>query len=409
MQTPRRKPPLLYVSFDQVPAAKGASTHIEANVRALGKHFGSLILATPGPRDLPAHPFSPGVRQVVLGCPDRDLLGRVLTFRAKLEALLQRQPFDLIHFRSIYEGYPLARNRAALGARLVYEVNGLPSIELKYSRPRRVVDDVLVGKLLHQERVCLAAAECVVTVSEVTRACLVQRGCDPARITVLRNGVDLEAIPYCDPLSPDDGLLRVLYVGTLSPWQGIEVLLLALSLVMVERPVRLTIVGPASRQRLTELKRRADRAALSAFVCFQPAVPRARVAGLFHDNHVTVVPLTSADRNTVQGCCPLKLLEALAAGCPVIASDLPAVRELVVPGRHFLGVPPDDPAGLALALLRAAREHEANTERAREARRHIERHFRWENSTQRLIGLYEELLGRPASSSASAARSVARE
>jgi glycosyltransferase involved in cell wall biosynthesis len=424
-------PPLLYVSFDQVPSAKGASTHIEANVRALGARFGSVILVSPGPRDLPARPFAPGVRQIVLGCPDRDLVGRVLTFRAKLEAVLRRQAFDLIHFRSPYEGYPLARHKAALGAHLVFEVNGLPSIELKYSRPGpgareaslRVdpgggtagmnpaarPDAVLLAKLLHQEGACLAAADRVVTVSEVSRACLVQRGCDPAKITILRNGVDLETFPYRDPLPPTNGPLRILYAGTLSPWQGVDVLLEALRRVVVERPVQLTLVGPAGRQRLAELHRRAGWAGLGSCVSFLPPVPRAELAGLLHASHVAAVPLTSVDRNTVQGCCPLKLLEAMAAGCPVVASDLPVVREVAEPGRHFLGVPPDDPAGLALALLRAGREHQENGARARAARHHVERHFRWECSTARLVALYEELLGSPASSSARAACSAGSE
>ena len=408
MQTPRRQPPLLYVSFDQVPSAKGASTHIEANARALGERFGSLVLVTPGPGDRPAHPFAPGVRQVVLGCPDGDLIGRVLTFRAKLEALLRRQPFDLIHFRSIYEGYPLARHRAALGARLLYEVNGLPSIELKYSRPRLAADGVLMAKLAHQEQACLEAADRVVTVSAVNRACLVRRGCDPTRIIVVPNGVDVAAFPYRDPQKASS-ILRILYVGTPSAWQGIEVLLDALRLVVVERPLRLTLVGPATRRRRAELTARVRRAGLASCVCFVPGVPRAEVVERFHDSHVTVVPLTAADRNTVQGCCPLKMLEAMAAGCPVVASDLPVVRELAVPGRHFLGVPPDDPAGLALALLRGGREHEENLARARAARHHVERHFPWENATRRLVALYEELLGSSASKAASLACSTGRE
>jgi glycosyltransferase involved in cell wall biosynthesis len=93
----------------------------------------------------------------------------------------------------------------------------------------------------------------------------------------------------------------------------------------------------------------------------------------------------------------------------VVASDLPVVRELAEAGRHFLSVPPDDPAGLALVLLRVGREDGENRDRARRGRAHVEHHFRWEKSTRRLIAVYEELLGSPASSAASAACSAGRE
>ena len=107
-------PPLLYVSFDQVPAAKGASTHIEANAAPSAGISARWSWSTPGRTTCRPVRLLPGVRQIVLGCPDGDLIGRVLTFRAKLLALLRRQSFDVIHFRSIFEGYPLARHAPRL-------------------------------------------------------------------------------------------------------------------------------------------------------------------------------------------------------------------------------------------------------------------------------------------------------
>jgi glycosyltransferase involved in cell wall biosynthesis len=103
------------------------------------------------------------------------------------------------------------------------------------------------------------------------------------------------------------------------------------------------------------------------------------------------VPLTSADRNVVQGCCPLKLLEALSAGCPVIASDLPVVRELAANGEHLLTVPPDDPAALALALWNVARDPGAAICRARAGRRRVEA-LSWRSSTDRLLAVYDDML-----------------
>ncbi|MGL4550886.1 MAG: glycosyltransferase, partial [Gemmataceae bacterium] len=107
-----------------------------------------------------------------------------------------------------------------------------------------------------------------------------------------------------------------------------------------------------------------------------------------HAADACAVPLAAVDRNTVQGCCPLKLLEALAAGCPVIASDLPAVRE-VVSDREALLVPPDDPAGIALALGRL------DPARSRAGRRRVEG-MTWQASTDALIAVYDDIFARIA-------------
>ena len=85
-------------------------------------------------------------------------------FRRRLEHWFhQRGRVSVIHFRSIFEGYWLANNKERLCDRLIYEVNGLPSIELKYRYPA-VADDVeLLVKLRNQEEHCLQAADQLIT------------------------------------------------------------------------------------------------------------------------------------------------------------------------------------------------------------------------------------------------------
>jgi glycosyltransferase involved in cell wall biosynthesis len=402
-------PRLLYVSFDEVPSPKGASTHIAAFARGIGARYGSLILVTPGPQDVPVLPLAPGVRQIVLGCPDDNLIGRALTFRARLLALLARQTFDLIHFRSIFEGYPLALHKDALGARLLYEVNGFPSLELKYLYPRVRDDDVLLDKLDHQERCCLAAADQVVTVSQVSKEFITGRGCPAAKVAVIPNGVDPAVFPYRELVRPDGGPLRLLYLGTLSAWQGVETLLRAVQLAKPVRPVRLALLGPAPRTRRTELARTVRRLGVKEEVQLLGARPQEEVAALLHQSHATVVPLLALDRNLLQGCCPLKMLEAMFAGCPVIASDLPVVRELAEPDVHFLPARAGVAASLAEAILRLAADAGLGPRLARQARQHATARFTWEQAAGRLLAVYEELLSRPPSNSASPASSCPKE
>src|SRR5260370_39143001 len=104
-----------------------------------------------------------------------------------------------------------------------------------------------------------------------------------------------------------------------------------------------------------------------------------------------LVPLTLNDRNVVQGCCPLKILEGMAAGVPVIASDLPVVRELGCDGVHFLLVKPGSVDQIAHAALRLARDPEFASKIVQQAQAHVLPHYTWERAGEALSRAYEEL------------------
>jgi glycosyltransferase involved in cell wall biosynthesis len=106
---------------------------------------------------------------------------------------------------------------------------------------------------------------------------------------------------------------------------------------------------------------------------------------------MTVAPLTECSRNVEQGCCPLKILESMMAGTPVVASDLPAVRELVEDRRHGVLVPPDRPAELARAIRVLAGDPERRTELGRAARERALERFTWDASNRALAALYAGL------------------
>ncbi len=382
---------VLYTAFDEVPSPKGASTHILAMVRALDRAGADVWLVTPGAEDRGAATLEGGLRQVVLGCPDSNALGRVRTFRDKLAHWLAARSFDVLHVRSIFEGIPLLDPRLRRDARLIYEVNGFPSIELKYHYARLSEDPTLVQKLTRQEDALLAGADRILTVSGVNRAAIESRGVPRDRIQVIPNGVDLERFPFQLPRTPADAVLQLCYIGTLTSWQGVEVLIEATGMLREQRPVRLRILGPSARGRRDELQRLVRRLRAENVVEFLGAGSQADVVRLLHESHATAVPLLAVDRNTRQGCCPLKLLEALAAGCPVVASDLPVVREIAESERHLLTVRPNDGRHLKNALARLVDTPGLAQSLALEARGHVARNWTWDRAADALVAVYREL------------------
>lgn len=385
---------IAYISFDQVPAPKGAATHILAFVKTLTRigevHLVTVSL-TPQPIEYPA-PF-PGVHHIALPAVGMTLIDRVLCFRRHLMFWMRERWFDVIHIRSIYEGFPIAC-QPRRGA-LVFEVNGLPSIELKYRYPRVAEDPVLMYKLRRQEEVCLSVADQILTPSHVTRSYLERRLGSPSseKITVIANGVDLRIFTY-QPAKRQGSLnpLRLVYFGTAAGWQGVGIALEALALYRREQAAQLTLIAPLRSTQERELRTQLKRLGLTEAVRLQAPVSQPKLVPFLHDADGILVPLTANDRNLVQGCCPLKLLEGMAVGTPVVTTDLPVVHELGEPDDHFLVVKPGSPNSLKEALLRLGQDESLRRHVGKMARQQIEGHYTWEQAGQQLIEVYERLL-----------------
>lgn len=382
---------IIYASFDRFPAPKGAAVHIRAFVEVLAGAFGGVdLLAIGGDPGEPPE----GVRFHPLPAQGKDLIEQAMCFRGGLAAWWRgRARASVVHVRSIFEGYPIARRKEQLTEHLVFEVNGLPSIELKYHSPGVAEDDELLRKLVAQEDECLAKADLVLTPSGVTARYLESRGVAPGRIRVIPNGVDTGLFAYQAPRPWEERPVRLLYSGTMTSWQGVHHAIEACRLLRRDVPVLLTLVGPTRRQQRRELTDLCGELVGEGAVEILEALPQGELARLHHACDVVLVPLPPNDRNLVQGCCPLKLLEAMASGTPVVASDLPVVRALAEHGEHAFLVRPGSPKAIAEAVRSLRADPALGPRMSQQARARVERDFTWERAQESLVAAYEEAFG----------------
>jgi len=333
---------VVYASFDEVPSFKAASTHILANCRALASAAGGrryrLDLVSLGELVLP--PFA-GFRHRPVCFREGNYLRRGERFRDHVRRLVVSDRPDLLHFRGPWEGLAAAER----GIPAIYEVNGLPSIELPYlyrdANPR--VLDILRG----WEQRCLDAAAAIVCPSERIRQCLLNRYRidQPSLIRVIPNGYDpVVAVPP----PPAGEEVKAVYLGTLHPWQGIHWALRALA--AVTQHYRLDIYGIGSRAWLRQAERRIVRHGLSGRVRLLPPLDRGRWSTTLPGYHVGLAPLIKTARNTEQGCCPVKIMDYLAHGLITVAPDLAVVRPLIQHRRNGWLYPPNCLHGLSAAL-----------------------------------------------------------
>ena len=95
----------------------------------------------------------------------------------------------------------------------------------------------------------------------------------------------------------------------------------------------------------------------------------------------------------MQGACPIKVLEYMAAGRPLLASNMPIVRELVREDVDALLFAPNDPDDLARQTLALLNDLELSKRLARSASERALSKFTWHESQKKLVKVYEKLLG----------------
>lgn len=383
----------LYIAFDVFPRAKGSSSHIASMVRGLEDVFGSVRLLCLGSPDMSAVQREGSVEIFRFRERRRDLLARATAF-ARFVARHTRElsgTLRLAVFRDPWGGYPLLRT--APGCRTIFEVNALPSWELSYSRPGLASDPALLAKLRDMERLCLRQATRVLCVSSVTRQALIGEGVAPDRIQTIPNVAhdpffgggsrpcpipEIEAGNWCG------------YIGGLQPWQGVDTLIDAFAIAAPDVPdARLLILHGDTPRAVRAIERRIGRARLGNRILLHPPLASHDVAAVLPKLQFTAVPLTDTPRNTVQGCCPVKLVESLASGTPVVASDLAVCREWVGDEVEGLLVPPDDRRFWALSLCRLFRDEAMRERMSAAARRRAERTFSWKVVHDQLQNMFQ--------------------
>lgn len=298
-------------SFDRVPSAKGASQHILSNARVYGSAGHDVSLITLGDVALA------GIRHRPLALAEPNYLRRALMFRGRVERVLARHPFDLVHVRSPWEGLavPVSTN-------LVYEVNGLPSIELPYHYPALTSDLSMRQRFRRLELATLDRAQRVLTPSRVTAEYLEDLGVESDRIRVVPN-----APSFDEPGLPPQrqGPVRLVYIGTTTSWQGLADVLDLLA--RVETPFAASIYTPQRKSRW--LHKRLSKLALGDRVTVRQAVDRTELGATLQRYDLALAPLTPCERNLVQGCMPIKVLDYALAGLPIVAPDMPVVTDLL--------------------------------------------------------------------------------
>ena len=248
--------------------------------------------------------------------------------------------------------------------------------------------------LLLQERVSIAFSTATLTVNEAMRDRLVGLGIAPHKVSVVINSPSLQRFdPTVHPRRAfcEDGSLRLLYTGALTPTYELDVTVRAVARIATERPdldVRLELYGRGDSE--LELRALAHGLGIVDRLTFHGRIPLDEVPGAIAAADIGLAP-TRLDRFTSMSLST-KVYEYAAMEKPVVASRLPMV-ERTFPEGTVESYTPGDAAGLAAAILRLA-DDEAARAAGVERTQAIVRDAAWEREAERYVAIVEDLIER---------------
>jgi phosphatidylinositol alpha-mannosyltransferase len=220
----------------------------------------------------------------------------------------------------------------------------------------------------------------------------------PGDYTIIPNGVDSKHFsPDVPPIEEfNDGKLNILFIGRLEKRKGLDYLLEAYRQIKPEIPdSRLIVVGPGNR-----LRNR-----------YQKRVARRDLKDVVFIGYASYRDLPRYYRTADIVCCPatgresfgIVLLEAMAVGKPIIATDIQGYNSVLAHGTEGLLVPPKNAAKIAEALTSLMADEPLRRQMGTNGRLKAV-NYDWEQVAQRILDYYLTVLNRPPRSNESLAR-----
>ena len=306
--------------------------------------------------------------------------------------LIEAGEVDLVSFHSQFSGV------TGIGAA---RKRGVPTVFTMHNplwSDARACQDRLQRAKFWLERRAEVMADAVVGLSQhVTDHRVRYFDLQPAKATVVPVGID-DSWFQSRPLAPrvkekyaPSGEPLILVVGRLARYKNQLLVAKALPRLLAGVPnARLVFAGPLdSPSYLHDVQAAVTEAHAEPRVIFAGAVPLPELAQLYALAQVFVLP-------SLQENCPQALLEAMAQGKAIVASDIAPVREILPEGTAVL-VRPTDPEALASAVLRVLDDERLREELGSCARQRVHDVYRWEVIAQRVAQTYDELLRSRAS------------
>jgi len=295
-----------------------------------------------------------------------------------IKSVLRREKFDIIHLHEPFMPMlcsAVLRFSNTANVATFHAFGGKPGY--KFGRP---ISTIMLRRRLHKLNGKIAVSKAAMEFASKHV---------PGYYEIIPNGIDLEIFsPDVSPISEFcDGKLNILFVGRLEEQKGVDYLIKAYKRVKKEIPnSRLIIVGPGTRLR-GKYEKEVQQSGLKD-VIFVGGKPQSELPQYYKAADIFCAPATGLESFGIV------LLEAMAIGKPVVATNIDGYNSVLTDGVEGRLVPPRDEKTLALTLISLLTNESLRQEMGARAKLKA-KEYSWEHIAQRLLDYYTKILSEP--------------
>jgi len=219
---------------------------------------------------------------------------------------------------------------------------------------------------------------------------LIQFGCPAEKLRINRTGIPLDEFPFVQRAAPTDGSWRIMQACRLIPKKGVATSLRAFAIFKRDYPrAKFFIAGKGPLQ--PELKMLAAGLGIFKDVHFIGFLSQQKLMDLYARTHLFLHPSEMPPDENQEGV-PNSILEAMATGLPIAATNHGGIPEAVENGRTGWIVPEEDHVALANAMLQMTRSPKAMAEMSSRAHQAVADRFEQRAQIEQLESFYEEAI-----------------
>jgi colanic acid/amylovoran biosynthesis glycosyltransferase len=240
-------------------------------------------------------------------------------------------------------------------------------------------------------RQMLDAVKLVLVRSDSLRRAVIDLGSDERKIEIQRAGIPLNEFPFRERSFPQNGKWRFVQAGRLIEKKGLPVTLRAFAVFLREHPnARLTIAGEGPL--LGGLQKVCLELNIDGHVSFTDFISQEQLREIYYASHIFLHPSHMGHDGNQEGI-PNSMLEAMASGLPVFATQHGGIPEAIENGVSGVLVPERDHETLAAALLDAAKDPGYLSRIARNGAEIVRKNFDLRVQARRLEDTYLRIIG----------------